>query len=145
MKAKTKKAKPGGLTLLDIMLPYVCNVERCIKSSDKQSSFLAGLINLLILSTVLYCILFLRGTFSFSFLWLLSFLFLLKQTVRSIPTLLLIVVLFSCSPKVISYEIEGEMIQTEVAEEKKERKPDKIGRTIAIGTLIIIYGLIFIR
>jgi len=58
---------------------------------------------------------------------------------------LLLLFLFSCSPKVISYEIEGEMIQTEVAEEKKERKPDKAGRSIAIATLIIIYGLIFIR
>jgi len=37
------------------------------------------------------------------------------------------------------------MIQTEVAEEKKERKLDKAGRSIAIGTLIIIYGLIFLR
>jgi len=58
---------------------------------------------------------------------------------------LTIILLMSCSPKVISYEIEGEMIHTEVAEGKKERKPDKAGRSIAIGTLIIIYGLIFIR
>jgi len=79
MKAKTKKAKPGGLTFKDMCLSYDCVNQKMFKSSDSKPSFLAGLINLLILSTVLYCILFLRGTFSFSFLWLLSFLFLLKQ------------------------------------------------------------------
>ena len=59
--------------------------------------------------------------------------------------ILVVILLLSCSPKVISYEISGTMMQTEIVEEKKEVKTDKTGRTIAIATLVIIYGLIFLR
>lgn len=59
---------------------------------------------------------------------------------------LLIILLFaSCTPKVVSYEIQGEMIQKPVVVEEKEHKPDKVGRAITVGTVVILYSLIFVR
>jgi len=52
MKAKTKKAKPGGLTFKDFILHCLCLIDVRVKSSDFFTTFQSGLINLLILRTV---------------------------------------------------------------------------------------------
>jgi hypothetical protein len=60
---------------------------------------------------------------------------------------LLIILLFaSCSPRVTSYEITGEMIQQPIEQvEIKEDKKDRFGRSLAIGIALLIYSMIFIR